>query len=258
MQYNGLRPPSFCGILVMEFCPTCGNMLRYMEPDMSRRARFECFICPYFYELESHVSTKTPDNILAKIKKRKHLKQKDADVIFSGEEAMQLAPKTDGVARGKVAEGIDFDGHYGRLVIMFGVSFQYTLSKILLARLECLQQMLQIKEGDFQTFGAFTHAAQYVRSKANYGMTIFIDKKKQPVQLATTARPPLSSCRSDLRMNPCQLFTCAAIPTADTSGGKTKYCGSFVRFIYWAFFSIPKMKPFGSFDSLFAWSLGFI
>lgn len=33
------------------------------------------------------------------------------------------------VCRGKVAEGIDFDRHYGRLVIMFGVPFQYTLSK---------------------------------------------------------------------------------------------------------------------------------
>ena len=31
--------------------------------------------------------------------------------------------------RGKVAEGIDFDKHYGRLVIMFGVPFQYTLSR---------------------------------------------------------------------------------------------------------------------------------
>lgn len=31
--------------------------------------------------------------------------------------------------RGKVAEGIDFDRHYGRLVVMFGVPFQYTLSK---------------------------------------------------------------------------------------------------------------------------------
>lgn len=33
------------------------------------------------------------------------------------------------VARGKVAEGIDFDRHYGRLVIMYGVPFQYTLSR---------------------------------------------------------------------------------------------------------------------------------
>ncbi|OAY71461.1 DNA repair helicase UVH6, partial [Ananas comosus] len=58
------------------------------------------------------------------------------------------------VARGKVAEGIDFDRHYGRLVIMFGVPFQYTLSRILLARLEYLRETFQIKEGDFLTFDA--------------------------------------------------------------------------------------------------------
>ncbi|KAI3996620.1 hypothetical protein MKX01_009452 [Papaver californicum] len=33
------------------------------------------------------------------------------------------------VAGGKVAEGIDFDQHYGRPVIIFGVPFQYTLSR---------------------------------------------------------------------------------------------------------------------------------
>ena len=33
------------------------------------------------------------------------------------------------VARGKVAEGIDFDEHYGRAVIMYGVPYQYTLSR---------------------------------------------------------------------------------------------------------------------------------
>jgi DNA excision repair protein ERCC-2 len=27
------------------------------------------------------------------------------------------------VARGKVAEGVDFDGHYGRAVVMFGIPF---------------------------------------------------------------------------------------------------------------------------------------
>uniref|UniRef100_A0A2P2LDT9 DNA 5'-3' helicase n=1 Tax=Rhizophora mucronata TaxID=61149 RepID=A0A2P2LDT9_RHIMU len=85
------------------------------------------------------------------------------------------------VARGKVAEGIDFDQHYGRLVIMFGVPFQYTLSKILLARLEYLRDTFQIKEGDFLTFDALRQAAQCVgrviRSKADYGMMIFADKR---------------------------------------------------------------------------------
>lgn len=85
------------------------------------------------------------------------------------------------VARGKVAEGIDFDRHYGRLVIMFGVPFQYTLSKILLARLEYLRDNFQIKEGDFLNFDALRQAAQCVgrviRSKADYGMMIFADKR---------------------------------------------------------------------------------
>ena len=35
------------------------------------------------------------------------------------------------VARGKVAEGIDFDRHYGRCVVMIGVPYQYTLSRVL-------------------------------------------------------------------------------------------------------------------------------
>jgi DNA excision repair protein ERCC-2 len=46
-----------------------------------------------------------------------------------------------------VAEGIDFDRHYGRAVVMFGVPYQYTLSRILRARLEYLQQTFQIKVG---------------------------------------------------------------------------------------------------------------
>ncbi|GJN36074.1 hypothetical protein PR202_gb24910 [Eleusine coracana subsp. coracana] len=37
---------------------------------------------------------------------------------------------------------------------MFGVPFQYTLSRILLARLEYLRETFQIKEGDFLTFDA--------------------------------------------------------------------------------------------------------
>jgi len=27
------------------------------------------------------------------------------------------------IARGKIAEGIDFDNHYGRAVVMFGIPF---------------------------------------------------------------------------------------------------------------------------------------
>jgi len=85
------------------------------------------------------------------------------------------------VARGKVSEGIDFDHNYGRAVIMFGVPYQYTESRILKARLEFLRDQFRIKENDFLTFDAMRHAAQCVgrvlRGKSDYGLMIFADKR---------------------------------------------------------------------------------
>eukprot|EP00584_Thalassiosira_punctigera_P019153 CAMPEP_0172571982 /NCGR_PEP_ID=MMETSP1067-20121228/133337_1 /TAXON_ID=265564 ORGANISM="Thalassiosira punctigera, Strain Tpunct2005C2" /NCGR_SAMPLE_ID=MMETSP1067 /ASSEMBLY_ACC=CAM_ASM_000444 /LENGTH=849 /DNA_ID=CAMNT_0013364431 /DNA_START=104 /DNA_END=2653 /DNA_ORIENTATION=+ len=85
------------------------------------------------------------------------------------------------VARGKVSEGINFDRHYGRAVIMFGVPFQYTLSHILRARLEYLQTQYQIREQDFLNFDALRQASQCVgrviRSKVDYGLMIFADTR---------------------------------------------------------------------------------
>ncbi|KAJ3349991.1 hypothetical protein GGF32_005162 [Allomyces javanicus] len=85
------------------------------------------------------------------------------------------------VARGKVSEGIDFDHHYGRAVVMFGIPYQYTESRILKARLEYLRDKFQIRENDFLTFDALRHAAQCVgrvlRGKTDYGLMIFADKR---------------------------------------------------------------------------------
>jgi len=85
------------------------------------------------------------------------------------------------VARGKVSEGIDFDHHYGRCVIMFGVPYVYTQSRILKARLEYLRDQFHIKENDFLTFDAMRHAAQCVgralRGKTDYGIMVFADKR---------------------------------------------------------------------------------
>jgi DNA excision repair protein ERCC-2 len=84
------------------------------------------------------------------------------------------------VARGKVSEGIDFDHQYGRAVIMFGIPYVYTQSRILKARLEYLRDQFQIKENDFLTFDAMRHAAQCVgrciRGKTDYGIMVFADK----------------------------------------------------------------------------------
>ncbi|KDO29395.1 hypothetical protein SPRG_05932 [Saprolegnia parasitica CBS 223.65] len=85
------------------------------------------------------------------------------------------------VARGKVAEGIDFDRHYGRAVLLFGIPFQYTLSNVLRARLEYLRYTHHIREGDFLTFDALRQAAQcagrVIRSKADYGIIVFADSR---------------------------------------------------------------------------------
>ena len=85
------------------------------------------------------------------------------------------------VARGKVAEGIDFENNYGRAVLMFGIPYQYTESRILKARLEYMRDQYQIRENDFLTFDAIRQAAQCVgrviRGKTDYGMMVFCDKR---------------------------------------------------------------------------------
>lgn len=85
------------------------------------------------------------------------------------------------VARGKVSEGIDFDHHYGRAVIMIGVPFQYTESRILKARLEFLREHFHIRENDFLSFDAMRHAAQclgrVLRGKDDYGIMVLADRR---------------------------------------------------------------------------------
>lgn len=85
------------------------------------------------------------------------------------------------VARGKVSEGIDFDHHFGRTVLMIGVPFQYTESRILKARLEFLRNNYNIRENDFLSFDAMRHAAQclgrVLRGKNDYGIMVLADRR---------------------------------------------------------------------------------
>ncbi|CBI32371.3 unnamed protein product, partial [Vitis vinifera] len=147
-----------------------------------------CFFVSYSY-MDGIVNTWNESGILKEIMQHKLVFIETQDVVETTLALDNYRRACDcgrgavffSVARGKVAEGIDFDRHYGRLVIMFGVPFQYTLSRILLARLEYLRETFQIKEGDFLTFDALRQAAQCVgrviRSKADYGMMIFADKR---------------------------------------------------------------------------------
>jgi len=85
------------------------------------------------------------------------------------------------VARGKVSEGIDFDNQYGRCVILYGIPYINTESRVLRARLEFLRDKFQIKENEFLTFDAMRTASQCVgrviRGKQDYGIMIFADKR---------------------------------------------------------------------------------
>ncbi|CAN3363832.1 general transcription and DNA repair factor IIH helicase subunit XPD/Rad3p [Diutina catenulata] len=85
------------------------------------------------------------------------------------------------VARGKVSEGIDFDHHYGRTVLMIGIPFQYTESRILKARLEFMRDHFQIRENDYLSFDAMRHAAQclgrVLRGKDDYGIMVLADRR---------------------------------------------------------------------------------
>ena len=85
------------------------------------------------------------------------------------------------VARGKVSEGVDFDGCYGRCVIMFGIPYQNTESRLLKERLEYLRDTFGIREGDFLTFDALRQSSQclgrVLRGKSDYGLMIFADKR---------------------------------------------------------------------------------
>ncbi|XP_077996565.1 general transcription and DNA repair factor IIH helicase subunit XPD-like [Glandiceps talaboti] len=147
-----------------------------------------CFFPSYVY-MESIVASWYEQGIIDNIQKKKLLFIETQDAAETsvalhnyqkacenGRGAILLS-----VARGKVSEGIDFDHHLGRAVIMFGIPYVYTQSRILKARLEYLRDQYQIRENDFLTFDAMRHAAQCVgramRGKTDYGIMIFADKR---------------------------------------------------------------------------------
>ena len=127
------------------------------------------FFTSYSY-LESVVLEWHKMNILDDIKKKKLIFIETKDVMETSLALSNFRKACDcgkgavflSVARGKVSEGINFDRHYGRAVVLFGVPFQYTKSHVLLARLEYLRAHFSIKEADFLNFDALRQASQCV------------------------------------------------------------------------------------------------
>jgi DNA excision repair protein ERCC-2 len=85
------------------------------------------------------------------------------------------------IARGKIAEGIDFDRHYGRAVVMFGVPFLPPDDKGLQERIRWMETCLGISDSEFRNFDAMRQASQCIgrvlRNKTDYGMMILVDRR---------------------------------------------------------------------------------
>ncbi|XP_074630565.1 general transcription and DNA repair factor IIH helicase subunit XPD-like isoform X2 [Acropora palmata] len=163
-----------------------GNLLAEMSgvvPD-----GIVCFFTSYQY-MEAVVSIWHDQGIISNIQRNKLLfieTQDAAETSLALHNYQKACENGRGaillsVARGKVSEGIDFDHHFGRAVIMFGIPYVYTQSRILKARLEYLRAQFNIRENDFLTFDAMRHAAQCVgraiRGKTDYGIMVFADKR---------------------------------------------------------------------------------
>ena len=136
------------------------------------------------------------------------------------------------VARGKVSEGIDFDRHYGKCVLLFGVPYQYTLSRRLRARLEYLKDMHEIMEQEFLTFDAMRAAAQCVgrviRSKTDYGIMVLADfryarfdkRSKLPLWIQNFLVPALCNLTVDMATSSAREFLLKmSQPFDETTGG---------------------------------------
>mmetsp|Transcript_2735 Transcript_2735/g.5980 ORF Transcript_2735/g.5980 Transcript_2735/m.5980 type:complete len:832 (+) Transcript_2735:68-2563(+) len=147
-----------------------------------------CFFTSYRY-LEQVVEKWYETGVIAKLLQHKLVFIETKDVVATTYALSLFRQACDrgrgavffSVARGKVAEGIDFDRHYGRCVVLFGVPFQYALSRELRARLEFLKEHYQIKESEFLNFDAMRQASQclgrVIRSKMDYGVMIFADQR---------------------------------------------------------------------------------
>uniref|UniRef100_A0A0G4HEZ2 DNA 5'-3' helicase n=1 Tax=Chromera velia CCMP2878 TaxID=1169474 RepID=A0A0G4HEZ2_9ALVE len=147
-----------------------------------------CFFTSYSY-MEKVVANWYETGIIAKLQQHKLLFLETKDIVATTLALNNFRKACDcgrgaiflSIARGKVAEGIDFDRHYGRAVVLIGVPFQYTLSRILKARLDFMNEKFGIQESEFLSFDAMRQAAQcigrVIRSKSDYGIMIFADSR---------------------------------------------------------------------------------
>ncbi|CAG9790776.1 unnamed protein product, partial [Diatraea saccharalis] len=110
-----------------------------------------CFFTSYMY-LESVVGAWYDQGVVASLQRHKLLfieTQDSAETSFALVNYIKACESGRGgvllsVARGKVSEGVDFEHHLGRAVLMFGIPYVFTQSRILKARLDYLRDQFQV------------------------------------------------------------------------------------------------------------------
>ena len=102
------------------------------------------------------------------------------------------------IARGKIAEGIDFDRHYGRAVVMFGVPYLPPVDRALNERLKWMQTNLQISDQEYRSFDAMRQASQcigrVIRNKTDYGLMILVDRRLSRPELRRKLPEWIAAC----------------------------------------------------------------
>lgn len=87
------------------------------------------------------------------------------------------------VARGRIAEGLDFTNHLARAVVVLGMPFTNTQSLVTRVRLQWIREILKISETDWLLFDACRYATQClgrsVRGKNDYSLMVLADKRFQ-------------------------------------------------------------------------------
>ncbi|KYQ93313.1 transcription factor IIH component [Tieghemostelium lacteum] len=179
-----------------------------------------CFFTSYSY-MEQIVSVWNEMGLLNNILTNKLIFVETADAAESALALQNYKKACDNgrgavllsVARGKVSEGIDFDQQYGRCVILYGIPYINTESRVLRARLEYLRDNMQIRENEFLTFDAMRTASQCVgrviRGKTDYGIMIFADKRynrldkrnKLPQWILQFVQPQHLNLSTDMAIN---------------------------------------------------------
>ncbi|EGR32513.1 tfiih basal transcription factor complex helicase subunit, putative [Ichthyophthirius multifiliis] len=144
---------------------------------------------PSYRYMEQIIFEWDQDGILDELRKYKLVYFESKDVAQTSQSLFHFRRACDygrgaiffSIARGKVAEGIDFNEQYGRCVIMLGFPVQNSNDPILLERVKYLTENFKVTKNEYIEFDAMRQCAQclgrVMRGKNDYGLMIMAEKR---------------------------------------------------------------------------------